>query len=81
MNIYRFIIRNSYEHEMFDIAGLKLGLDKAILQRMNFVEDEPIQIEQLDDHSKGRSCLEQNVKKEDTIQLLLRKGAYGETSR
>jgi hypothetical protein len=42
-----------YEREIFDKAGLKLGLDKTILQRMNLVEDEPNQIEQLDDHSEG----------------------------
>ena len=27
--------RNTYEREMFDRAGLKLGLDKAVLQSMN----------------------------------------------
>lgn len=31
--IYRLITRNTYEKEMFDRASLKLGLDKAILQK------------------------------------------------
>ncbi|KAI5151543.1 hypothetical protein ENBRE01_2207 [Enteropsectra breve] len=60
VKIYRLITRNSYEREMFDKAGLKLGLDRAVLQKMSFdqKEDTP-------------------AKKEDAIQLLLRKGAYG----
>ena len=35
VKIYRLITRNTYEREMFDRAGLKLGLDKAVLQSMN----------------------------------------------
>ena len=34
VKIYRLITRNTYEREMFDRAGMKLGLDKAILQKM-----------------------------------------------
>jgi len=64
VKIYRLITRNSYEREMFDKAGMKLGLDRAILQRMNFTENE-VKNETPD------------LKKEDAIQLLLRKGAYG----
>ncbi|KAI8622186.1 SNF2 family N-terminal domain-containing protein [Chytriomyces sp. MP71] len=33
--IYRLITRNTYEREMFDKASMKLGLDRAILQRMD----------------------------------------------
>ncbi|ORX91214.1 hypothetical protein LY90DRAFT_445531 [Neocallimastix californiae] len=33
VQIYRLITANTYEREMFDRAGLKLGLDKAILQK------------------------------------------------
>lgn len=33
VKIYRLITRNTYEREMFDKAGLKLGLDQAILQK------------------------------------------------
>lgn len=38
VKIYRLITRNTYEREMFDKAGLKLGLDRAVLQRMTFEE-------------------------------------------
>ncbi|KAF7684488.1 Chromodomain-helicase-DNA-binding protein 8 [Astathelohania contejeani] len=34
VKIYRLITRNTYEREMFDRAGRKLGLDRAVLQRM-----------------------------------------------
>jgi hypothetical protein len=33
--IYRLITRNTYERFMFDKASIKLGLDKALLQRMD----------------------------------------------
>lgn len=69
VKIYRLVTRNSYEREMFDKAGLKLGLDKAILQRMNFKEGED-NVNEVKDNAS-------NMKKEDAIQLLLRKGAYG----
>jgi SNF2 family DNA or RNA helicase len=35
VQIYRLITRNTYEREMFDRASMNLGLDKAILQRMD----------------------------------------------
>ncbi|KAJ3052835.1 Chromodomain helicase DNA binding protein, partial [Quaeritorhiza haematococci] len=35
VQIYRLITRNTYEREMFDRASMKLGLDRAILQRMD----------------------------------------------
>lgn len=38
VKIYRLVTRNTYEREMFDKAGLKLGLDRAVLQRMTFEE-------------------------------------------
>lgn len=60
VKIYRLVTRNSYEREMFDKAGLKLGLDRAILQKMSFDQREDVP-----------------ARKEDAIQLLLRKGAYG----
>ena len=34
VKVYRLVTRNSYEREMFDRASMKLGLDKAVLQRM-----------------------------------------------
>ncbi|EPR79089.1 SNF2 family N-terminal domain protein [Spraguea lophii 42_110] len=36
VKIYRLITNNTYEREMFDKAGLKLGLDRAVLQRMDY---------------------------------------------
>jgi len=69
VKIYRLVTRNSYEREMFDKARLKLGLDKAILQWMSFTEGHEEVPEMKDSLS--------NMKKEDAIQLLLRKGAYG----
>merc|ERR1719328_550694 len=35
VKIYRLVTKNTYEREMFDRAGLKLGLDKAVLQSMS----------------------------------------------
>jgi hypothetical protein len=59
--IYRLITRNSYEREMFDKASMKLGLDKAILQKM------PGDL--VDDVMPEMSRFE--------IEELLKKGAYG----
>ncbi|KAK6090110.1 hypothetical protein P3W45_000836 [Vairimorpha bombi] len=36
VKIYRLVTRNTYEREMFDKAGMKLGLDRAVLQKMTF---------------------------------------------
>ena len=36
VKVYRLITRNTYEREMFDKAGLKLGLDRAVLQKMSY---------------------------------------------
>lgn len=36
VKVYRLITRNSYEREMFDRASMKLGIDRAILQSMNY---------------------------------------------
>ncbi|AFM97645.1 DEAD-like helicase [Encephalitozoon hellem ATCC 50504] len=38
VKVYRLVTENTYEREMFDKAGLKLGLDRAVLQRMTFEE-------------------------------------------
>lgn len=73
VKIYRLVTRNSYEREMFDKAGLKLGLDKAILQRMNFIETGA----KKEEEGEKPVAAADNIKKEDAIQLLLRKGAYG----
>ncbi len=67
VKVYRLITRNTYEREMFDKAGLKLGLDRAVLQRMNIVEGEESGL--IGTHAPQLS------KKE--VEILLKKGAYG----
>lgn len=66
VKIYRLVTKNSYEREMFDKAGMKLGLDKAVLQKMSFMEGE-----------NTKDISEKDTNKGDAIQMLLRKGAYG----
>ncbi|KAI8364631.1 SNF2 family N-terminal domain-containing protein [Radiomyces spectabilis] len=63
VQIYRLICRNTYEKDMFDRAGMKLGLDKAVMQRSGLEQDEG-----------GGSKNEMNRKE---IEDLLKKGAYG----
>ncbi|KAI9318061.1 P-loop containing nucleoside triphosphate hydrolase protein [Dichotomocladium elegans] len=63
VQIYRLICRNTYEKEMFDRAGIKLGLDKAVMQRSGPTSN---------DDGAGKYELS---KKE--IEDLLKKGAYG----
>ncbi|KAI9278311.1 SNF2 family N-terminal domain-containing protein [Phascolomyces articulosus] len=65
VQIYRLICRNTYEKDMFDRAGIKLGLDKAVMQRSGPTSSD-------DNGSSGKSEL---TKKE--IEDLLKKGAYG----
>ena len=64
VKIYRLVTRNTYEREMFDRAGLKLGLDKAVLQSMNT------------DQGKNKSDGPGPLSKKE-IEDLLKKGAYG----
>ncbi|KAI9244805.1 SNF2 family N-terminal domain-containing protein [Sporodiniella umbellata] len=64
VQVYRLICRNTYEKDMFDRAGMKLGLDKAVMQRMNSTKEEALSV------SKN----ELNRKE---IEDLLKKGAYG----
>lgn len=68
VKIYRLITRNTYEREMFDRAGMKLGLDKAILQKMG---PETSGLEDLSESSATPKMSKSQV--ED----LLKKGAYG----
>ncbi|KAJ3393137.1 hypothetical protein HDU92_007968 [Lobulomyces angularis] len=69
VQIYRLITRNTYERDMFDRASMKLGLDKAILQRMDvnasMREEDPFE-------SKAPSALSKQE-----VEKLLKKGAYG----
>ena len=60
--------RNTYEQEMFDRASMKLGLDKAILQRM----DAQSAYGGDDADSKSTPQLSKSE-----IEALLKKGAYG----
>lgn len=55
VKIYRLVTRNTYEREMFDRASIKLGLDRAVLQK----------------------DLKQSFNEINTIESLLKKGAYG----
>lgn len=68
VKIYRLITRNTYEREMFDRAGMKLGLDKAILQKMG------PESSGLDDLTES-SATPQLSKTQ--VEDLLKKGAYG----
>lgn len=68
VKIYRLITRNTYEREMFDRAGMKLGLDKAILQKMG---PESSNLEDLSESGAAPQLSKTQV--ED----LLKKGAYG----
>ena len=64
MKIYRLVTKNTYEREMFDRAGLKLGLDKAVLQSMNTGQG-------------GRDVASSNSLSKTEVEELLKKGAYG----
>ncbi|ORZ15904.1 P-loop containing nucleoside triphosphate hydrolase protein [Absidia repens] len=66
VQIYRLICRNTYEKDMFDRAGMKLGLDKAVMQRSNTQAD----------GSSGNGPSKNELNKKE-IEDLLKKGAYG----
>ncbi|KAJ3053100.1 choline dehydrogenase 7 [Rhizophlyctis rosea] len=72
VQIYRLITRNTYEREMFDRASMKLGLDKAILQRMDAQNLGSGVSLDTTDPSKPPSSLSKTE-----IEELLKKGAYG----
>ena len=61
VSIYRLLTRNTYEMTMFEKAGMKLGLDKAVLSRMDFDPDK----------ATGPGLSKQEIEE------LLKKGAYG----
>ena len=65
VKIYRLVTKNTYEREMFDRAGMKLGLDKAVLQSMN--------TNQGGKEAAGGS----NSLSKTEVEELLKKGAYG----
>ncbi|KAI8079886.1 SNF2 family N-terminal domain-containing protein [Halteromyces radiatus] len=65
VQIYRLICANTYEKDMFDRAGMKLGLDKAVMSRSG-PTGEP---------DNGQPNKHELTKQE--IEDLLKKGAYG----
>lgn len=65
VKIYRLITRNTYEREMFDRASIKLGLDKALLQRSTDADP-------FDSKNKSTGSLSKQE-----VEDLLKKGAYG----
>ena len=67
VKIYRLITTNTYERDMFDRASMKLGLDKAVLGRIDSdgATDDPF------GNSKGSTLSKQEVEN------FLKKGAYG----
>eukprot|EP00842_Homolaphlyctis_polyrhiza_P001258 jgi/Hompol1/2132/HPOL_002827-RA len=73
VKIYRLITRNTYEREMFDRASMKLGLDKALLQRMDSQSGGDSAFTGFDLGSNGKSS---GLSSEE-VEELLKKGAYG----
>ncbi|KAJ3378317.1 choline dehydrogenase 7, partial [Entophlyctis sp. JEL0112] len=67
--IYRLVTRNTYEREMFDKASMKLGLDRAILQRMDANSAYGV------DSNESESSKVSGMSKAE-IEELLKKGAY-----
>ncbi|KAJ1925479.1 hypothetical protein IWQ60_004528 [Tieghemiomyces parasiticus] len=78
VKIYRLLTRNTYEKEMFDKAGMKLGLDRAVLQKM----DVQSALRSSDDSAAlggaglGGSRAPSALSKKE-VEELLKKGAYG----
>ncbi|KAH9268936.1 hypothetical protein BASA83_009070 [Batrachochytrium salamandrivorans] len=70
VQIYRLITRNTYEREMFDRASMKLGLDKALLQRMDMQGESGFS-----GFDAGSS--KSNALSTEEVEELLKKGAYG----
>ena len=64
VKMYRLVTKNTYEREMFDRAGLKLGLDRAVLQSMNT-------------NQGGKEAATSNSLTKSEVETLLKKGAYG----
>lgn len=63
VKVYRLITRGTYERDMFDKAGMKLGLDRAVLQRI--LPDAP-------DAATSVRGLDRAE-----VETLLKRGAYG----
>eukprot|EP01135_Chromosphaera_perkinsii_P005464 Nk52_evm13s352 gene=Nk52_evmTU13s352 len=63
VKVYRLITSNSYEKEMFEKANLKMGLEKAVLQKISGRNTDKENVK--------------NLLSKDEIEELLKKGAYG----
>lgn len=82
VKVYRLLTRGTYEREMFDKAGMKLGLDKAVLQQMRASSSVPLK-DEIDSEASASttnttnlpSSSQQLSKKE--VETLLKRGAYG----
>ena len=71
VKIYRLVTKNTYEREMFDRAGLKLGLDKAVLQSMN------TNLGGTETPGKASGITGSVALTKTEVEDLLKKGAYG----
>lgn len=71
VKVYRLLTRNTYEREMFDKAGMKLGLDKAVLGKMR-----PSRAEGGNDDTSSSGSHNPQLSKTE-VENLLKKGAYG----
>ena len=67
--VYRLITRGTYEREMFDRAGMKLGLDKAVLQSMESSDKGATEEDTLNAPA--------SLTDKKQVETLLKKGAYG----
>ncbi|KAI8968258.1 SNF2 family N-terminal domain-containing protein [Mycotypha africana] len=86
VQVYRLICRNTYEKDMFDRAGMKLGLDKAVMQRMNSTpsstnDGQNQQHQQQHQQQQQQELITNNTKNNELsrkeIEDLLKRGAYG----
>ncbi|KAJ1656324.1 hypothetical protein IWQ61_004080 [Dispira simplex] len=76
VKIYRLLTRNTYEKEMFDRAGMKLGLDKAVLQKMDVESALRSSTPENANGASGASRPPSMLSKKE-VEELLKKGAYG----
>lgn len=68
VKVYRLVTRNSYERDMFDRAGMKLGLERAVLQKLEKSSSSV--------SSHGEDVAPPQMSKQD-VEELLKRGAYG----
>ena len=71
VKVYRLITSRTYEMEMFKRASLKLGLDQAVLRRMQVEHGRPVQYGVVDSSISRLSLLDKRE-----VESLLKYGAY-----